>query len=64
MTAIPCRSMRSFAWNAGWAILTPSAFASSLRATMQRFLFAEETVSGPFYTMLNCGSMKFANSVL
>ena len=35
MTAMLCRSMRSFAWNAGCAILTPSALALSLRATMQ-----------------------------
>ena len=45
MTAMLCRSMRSFAWNAGWAILTPSAFASSLRATMQPS-FDDRTTAG------------------
>ena len=45
MTAMLCRSMRSFAWNAGCAILTPSAFASSLRATMQPS-FDDRTTAG------------------
>ena len=45
MTAMLFRSMRSFAWNAGCAILTPSAFASPLRATMQPS-FDDRTTAG------------------
>ena len=45
MTAMLCRSMRPFAWNAGCAILTPSALASSLRATMQPS-FDDRTTAG------------------
>ena len=45
MTAIRCRLMRSFAWNVAWAILTPSALASPLRATTQPS-FDDRTTAG------------------
>ena len=47
MTSMPCRLMRSPAWNAGCAILTPSALASSLRATMQPSFDDRTTVGRP-----------------
>ena len=47
MTAMLCRSMRPFAWNAGCAILTPSALAASLRATMQPSFDDRTTVGRP-----------------